>query len=156
MNTRVKEILRWLAIVGFGGFALYMSIYFGYYVVTQPHQFDWVMVTFGLAILILLSSPFYTVAYICFRRQYRQLFKVAGVVGAIVVYGEINSLLRHWHLLEFRPIEVSEPPLHALGRVAVNLLVALGPLFAAAWIYRFCDRLAAPPPRPPEQSSNAT
>jgi hypothetical protein len=153
MTTRAKEILRWLAIAGFGGFALYISVYLGYYVVTQFH-FDWAMGTFGLAILIIFTSPFYAVAYICFRRKYRQLFKVAGVVGAIFVFGEINSLLRRWHL-ELHPVEPSDSALAALGHVAVGLLITLSPLFAAACVYRFCNRLAGRPDPTPRELSKA-
>jgi len=148
----VKEILRWLAIALFGGLALFLSIGLSYEIITHL-PIDWIM-ALVLAFVILIISQFYRVAYICFRRQYRQLFKVAGVIGAIVVFGEIQSLLRRWHL-ELHPIEPSDSLLAALGHLFVDLLITLGPLFVAAWLYRFCDRLAKPPPRTPAQLSHS-
>ena len=154
MPNGSKDLMRWLAVALCGGFALCETIFIGHYVVTHL-PIDWITLSFTLAFVILSTSPFYTVAYICMRRQYRQLFKVAGVIGAIVVYSWINALLRHWHLLEFRPIEVSEPPLATFGRVSLSLLIALGPLFIAGGIYRFCDLLAGRPPGIPAQLAKA-
>ena len=108
---------------------------------------------------MLFSLPFYVVAYICYRRQYQQLYSVLGVVGAIAVFGVLISLPQRWHFFDFFDRHLRDMPWMAFVGLPVSLLALFGPFYAAGWVFRVCRRLAqrlticgsqqVPAPRPP-------
>ena len=97
---------------------------------------SWLGLIFPLGFLVLFTAPFYIVAYICFRRQYRELFRVLGVVGAIVVSGVLISLPRHLHLFEYLDRHRREMPWLCFVDLPVSLVCLFGPFYAAAWVLR--------------------
>jgi hypothetical protein len=93
IKTRAQEILRWGAIAASGGFAAWMLVEAGRCGVGIHRR--GVLDASGVMMLmdpVLVALPFLAVAYICFRRQYRKLFLVLGVVGCIAVFCELFML----------------------------------------------------------------
>ena len=144
MKTKGEEILRWTAIAVFGGFGAWVLLYGGYSVIIRSNV-NWPAAFFPLGFLVLLASPFLAVAYICFRRQYRELFSVLGVVGAIVVFEVLISMPFHWHVLDSLAGLTEKSPVFAFLGLPVSLLCLFAPFYGATWFYRFCHRLAQPP-----------
>lgn len=144
MKTQPKEILRWIAIAVFGGFGVWASGSGSYQVITHADG-HWVGSLFALGFLVLFATPFYVVAYICFRRRYRELFTVLGVVAAIVVFGVLISLPRHLHVYEFFDRHQRDMPWIVFLGLPVSLVCLFGPFYAAAWVLRLCRRLAQRP-----------
>jgi hypothetical protein len=144
MQANGKEILRWTAIAVFGGFAVWLLAYSDYYVIKHSDG-DWFGTFFALGFSGLCAAPFVAVAYICFRRQYRELFSVLGVVGAIVVFGVLTSLPNHWHVNEFFVRRIDQSPAFAFLGLPVSLLCLFAPFYGATWFYRYCHRLAQHP-----------
>jgi hypothetical protein len=155
MKMCMENIVRWGAIVGCGGYGAW-QLFDGRYGVMRWNG-DW-LGAFVLAIdHALIASPFLAVAYLCLCRQYRKLFLVVGVVGAIVLFGALMAL-PEWLGIEqyFRDNLDSIDKMRArpwLDFIAgpFFLLCLFGPIFAAAWFYRFCHRLAF---RSPDDGGN--
>ncbi len=147
MQTRTKEILRWIAIVVFGGFGIWTSVCASCLVI-MPTDSNLVGSLFALSFLVLFAAPFYAVAYTCLRRQYRELFNILGVVGAIVVFG-VLSLPNHWLLNEFFVQRIDQSPWFAFLGLPVSLLCLFAPFYGATWFFRFCRHLTQRPALPP-------
>ena len=144
MKTNIKEILRWLAIAAFGGFGIWILVYSNYHVITHSKG-DWLTAIFPLAFVVLFALPFFVVAYICFRRRYRQLYSVLGVVVAIVVLGVLMSLPHRWHIIEFFIRHEQNLPWLPILELPVSLICLFVPFYAAVWVSRVCFRLAQGP-----------
>ena len=147
MRANTKEILRWIAISSFGGFGIWMLVSGGYSVITHGTGLG---VIFLLTVLLFFVTPFLVAAYLCICRKYRQLYNVLGVVSSIVVLGELWSVQRHWNIERFvdRPLPVlanEQDVLLAVLRFLVGIIWAVGPIYAAVWVYRACNRLAQRP-----------
>jgi hypothetical protein len=147
MTANGKEILRWTAIAVFGGLAVWLLSYSDYYVIKYSDG-DWFGSFFLLGFTGLCAVPFVAVAYICYHRQYRELFNVLGAVGAIVVFGVLISLPNHWHVDEFWIRRVDQSPWLAFLAFPVSLLCLFVPFYGATWFYRYGHRLALPPTLP--------
>jgi len=143
MKTDAKEILRWSAIVAFGGFGIWQTISGSHHVLTHP-QGGGIETSLALGFIALVCTPFYIVAYICFRRHYRKLFDVLTVVGAVLVFGLLTTLPREWHIPEFFMQRGPWFGLRAFLSLPVSLLWLFGPFYAAAWVFRRCHRMAEP------------
>jgi uncharacterized membrane protein len=70
----------------------------GLYNTAMHFDGSWFGLIFTLSFLVFFPAPFYIVAYICFRRRYRELYSVLGVIGAFVVFVMLMSLPRQLHL----------------------------------------------------------
>ena len=149
MKANAKEILRWTAIAIFGGFGIWALVSGGYPVITHIKG-DWLDALFALAFVALFATPFLVVAYVCLRRQYRELFTVLGVVGAIVVFGVLVALPHRLHILDFFVRHGEDLPWVAGLGLPVSLIFLVTPFYAAAWVLRVCCRLAQ---RPNKRSS---
>jgi len=141
MKTQTKEIFRWIAIAAFGGFGVWAFIYGSYDVITRADG-HWVGALVTLGFLGLFAIPFYLVAYICFRRQYRELFRVLGVVASIVVFSELFAIQRQLHVFDYFDRHLREMPWLCILGIPVSLVCLFGPFYAAQWVLRFCIRLA--------------
>lgn len=141
MNTQAKEILRWAAIVLFGGYGVLQLIEAGYLAAESPSDgFALEFSVFGG----LFALPFLAVAYFCLRRQYRQLYLVLGAVGCLAIFVALSVLPTLLGVSEF--IRRHEQENHAFGIffLPLVLLTLFVPVYAAAWFYRFCHRFAYP------------
>ena len=144
MKTSTKEIIRWIAVTAFGGFGIWALVASSYSILTHSKG-DWLQAIFPLCFTVLFAAPFLVVASICFRRHYRELFSVLGVVGAVVVFGVLMSLPHRLHVFDFfRRHEEDLPWVVVLG-LPVSLICLFGPFYAAAWVLRLCRRLAQRP-----------
>ena len=103
---------------------------------------------FFLLFPMLVAAPFLAIAYICLRRQYRKLFLVLGVVGAIAVFGLLMALPDQMGITEY-----VHHNLDTIDKMRAHrwldflagpffLLCLFGPIYAAAWFYRLCRYLA--------------
>jgi hypothetical protein len=141
MKANGKEILRWTAIAVFGGLGVWMLLV-GLPAVVSFNDGNWFGAFFVLGFLVSCATPCFAVAYICFRRRYRELFNVLGAVGAIIIFGVLILLPNHWHVNEFFVRRALENPLFAFSGLVVSLLCLFVPFYGATWFYRFCHRLA--------------
>ncbi|MGA2871359.1 MAG: hypothetical protein ABSF34_19630 [Verrucomicrobiota bacterium] len=91
-----------------------------------------------------MTLPFYIVAYYCVRREYRKIFHVLGVVGAVVVCGVLMDLPFRRPVMDFFVNHTEEYPWLVFLGLPVSLLFLFGPFYAAGWFYRLCNRLAQP------------
>jgi len=146
MKTNWKEIVRWAAVAVFGGFGIWTLLYGGYSIIIH-NDGNWFGSLFVLGFLNLFAAPFVAVAYICFRRQYRELFNVLAAVGAYIVFGVLISLPNHWHVTELYRLTDKSPWLIFLA-LPVSFLCLFAPFYSATWFYRYCHRLAQPPTPP--------
>ena len=147
MKTYAKEILRWCVIAASSGYGVWQLVE-GVWRIAMRWEGGWFDVFFLLIFPALIAAPLLAVAYICFRRQYRKLFLVLGVVGAVAVFGLLMAL-PEWLGIEtyFRDNLDSVDKMRArpwLNFVAgpFFLVCLFGPLFAGAWFYRLCRHLA--------------
>jgi hypothetical protein len=145
MTALTKEILRWIAIVLFGGFGLWVLLYSGYGVVVQSRG-GWLERLLLLGILAAFAVPPLAIAYYCCCRQYRRIFIILGILSAIAVYVELMILPGQLGVHEFvaRRIHNGEHEWAFVG-LPISLLFLFGPIYAAAWFYRLCHRLAYTP-----------
>lgn len=146
MKLSPKEILRWTAIAIFGGFALWLTIYIISRVVTSP--FDWAGVLFSFAILVVIASPFYTIAHIFFTRQYRHLFNLLGLFSALIVFVTLDSLGGDF----VAPTEIDTSNFFLVLLPA--MLRLFGSFWVARWVYSFFRRLAEGPRLQPTNITN--
>ena len=155
MTRLAKEALRWTPIALFGGCGGWLLWEAGHDAVARGccDLFGVVLVVFDL----LLTVPFFTVAYICFRRRYRELFFVFGVVGSIALFFELMALPEQLGIDQFldRRIHNGEHEYGFLGFPLVILSLFV-PILAAAWFYRLCERLACGPRGRPLPRTRAT
>lgn len=160
MKTDGKEILRWITIAAFGGFGIWALIDGTYHVVTHS-QGHWAGAVFPMVVLVLFVTPFLIVAKIVYRRTYRELFRVLGVVGAIIVLGTFASLLDRSHVLfDFLYRHADDSPWLPLLGFPLSLLCLFAPMYASAWVWRVCRGLAnrpdAPSSQPPPNGATGT
>ena len=147
MKTPAKEILRWCIIAASGGYGAWQLVYAGWRTATR-WQGGWFDVFFFLLFPMLVAAPFLAIAYICLRRQYRNLFLVLGVVGAVALFGLLMALPDHLGIERYFHDNVHDidtmrahPWLDFLAG-PFFLLCLFGPIYAAAWFYRLCRYLA--------------
>jgi hypothetical protein len=146
MKNLAKEILRWVVIVACGGCGIWLLIEAAHACISMRWSGDWFDL-FALTTLLLLAiaaaAPL-SVAYVCYRCQYRKLFLVLGVVGAVLVFGECMSLPDQLGISQFMVRQTRENSAFAFLGLPLCLLFLFGPMYAAAWFYRVCHRLAYP------------
>jgi hypothetical protein len=146
MKRCLAEIARWAAIVVCGGYGTWQLAVGGYYALRKCD--DWAAMFFLIAVSAIIAAPCIAVAYLCFRRQYRKLFLVVGVVGMVVLYFGLLALpgslgidrylrdnLDNVEQMHARPWLDLAFGVYCIGSLAVAIL-------AAAWFYRFCHGLA--------------
>ena len=146
MKTRAKEIVRWAVIVASGGCGLWLLAEAAracFHVRWRGEWFD-LFIFSTLFLFVLAATAPLSIAYICFRRQYRRLYLVLGVVGAVIVFGECMSLPDQLGIYRIAGHPPHENPVFAVLGLPLALLFLFGPAYAAAWFYRICHRLAYP------------
>jgi hypothetical protein len=139
----IGEILRWGVIVACGGCGLWMLLSGVRGIVTSRNG-SWFGLLLMLPIFILGVAPLLAVAYICLRRQYRKLFIVVGVIGSILVFGELMALPRQLGLDDYVVRRTLDKPLLGLLGLPLGILFLFGPIYAAACFYRLCQYMAYP------------
>ena len=144
MKTLAKELLRWIAIFAGGGYGVRQLIYAVRHILQSNG--DWPGLMFVLIVDLAVASPLLAVAYFCLRRQYRKLFVVVGIVGSLAVFAELSILPEQLGMFEFMERCVRQSHDWAILGMPLALLMLFGPIFAAAWFYRLCLRLAYPLP----------
>jgi hypothetical protein len=107
MKANGKEILRWTAIGAFGGLGVW-TLLVGLPAVNAFNNGNWFGTFFVLGFLVFCTTPCFAVAYICFRRKYRELFNILGAVGAIIIL--LITLPNCWPVNEFFLRRVPEHP----------------------------------------------
>lgn len=142
----VKEILRWLVIVTSGGYGVWQLLDASRRAIGMRWNGDWSDILGFIVPLmpLLVAAPFLAVSYICFRRQYRKLFIVLGVIGCIAVFAELSALPEQLGMFQFMDRHIHENHDYAFLGLPLAFLVVFGPIYAAAWFYRLCQRLAYP------------
>lgn len=142
MKTYLQEILRWAAIVAFGGFGLWMLISMAYPLFTNRSGSAF-RVFFMTLYFLVISLPSFAVVYYCFRREYRKIFLIVGLIGGIAVFAVLLRLPDwlgfHEYILNHK--NPNETWIGILG-LPLGLLFLFGPIFAAAWFFRLCRYLA--------------
>jgi hypothetical protein len=155
VKTLAQETLRWTAIVAAGGYGVWQLIYAVRHILQWDG--DWLGLMFVLTVYLTAASPFLAVAYICLRRRYRQLFVVLGVVGSLAIFVGLMALPDHLGIFEFMTWHEHENHDYAILGLPVGLLRLFCPIYAAAWFYGLCLRLAFPlPPGRERQRTQAT
>lgn len=142
MRIPAKEILRWVVIAAAGGCGLWQLVEAGRGV-TRGNG-SWFGSVVMLIVSLAIAAPFLAVAYICFRRHYRQLFLVLGVVGCILIFAELSALPERSGICEFVSRRIDEHHEYAFLGLPLALLLFFVPIYAAAGCYRLCHRLAYP------------
>ena len=139
MKPSTENILRWIAIVGCGGFGVWQLFDAIYDVL--PWNGNWLGTLFVLTVQSLIAGPFLAVAYFCLRRQYRKLYLILGVVGAFALFVGLSVLPDQLGVERLFHDNRAQP---GFGLVVMSIVVLclFGPIFPAAWFYRFCHRLA--------------
>ncbi|MCE5269528.1 MAG: hypothetical protein LLG00_16755 [Planctomycetaceae bacterium] len=141
MKRCVQEVARWIAIAVFGGLGLWLLSPVSYDIV-QLCRGNIVASLLAIAFSALLASPFLAAAYLCYRRRYRKLFLVLGVVGCFAVYALLMALPAQLGLSEYVVHHHRDHPWIGLLGLPAGLLLLFGPIYAAAWFYRVCSALA--------------
>jgi hypothetical protein len=126
MNTLAKEALRWVAIVVSGGCGVWQVIDGCRDIVR--HSGDWFGLAFVLIVDLALAAPCLAFAYLCLRRQYRQLFLVLGVVGSLAVFVELELLPGQLGVFEIFNRYVHTDHAFALLGLPLCLLMLFGPI----------------------------
>jgi hypothetical protein len=145
MRTYLQEILRWIAVVGFAGYGAW-NLFTGVYCVAKHYDGSWFGTLLCLGIDIIISVPFLAVAYICLRRQYRKLFLVLGVIGSVAIFGELTLLPEQLDMYKSMDRHMRENRDFAILGLPFAFLLFFGPIYATAWFFRLCHRLAYPVP----------
>jgi hypothetical protein len=143
IKTLVKEILRWGVIIASGGYGVWQLFDAGRRIILRWNG-DLFDVLFLLLFPTIIAVPFLAVAYICLRRQYRKLFLVLGVIGSLVIFFELFFLPEQLGIFQFMDRHTDENHSFAILGLPIILLSFFGPIYAAAWFFRFCHRLANP------------
>lgn len=139
---KAKELLRWAMIVAFSSLGLYAlpahlrAIHHGYV------ERDWLWVIFSLWFGMLVTGIPLAISYLVFRRAYRRLTSIAAFLAALVLWSALMSLQRHFKVDEFFYSQVTVRTWFLFIALPVTLLGLFGPIYAAAWFYRRCMRLA--------------
>jgi hypothetical protein len=147
----VEECLRWLGILLFWGWGLWLlsGVRHG---VVAGWRGDWGGGLFWGVIPTLLAAPFLAAGYVCYRRRYRSLIAIVGVVGCIVVYIGVMAMPEQLGLFEFADLDGHDSPWAVgLGFAAFGFFL-LGPAYAATWFCRLFFWLARGGKRVPCQS----
>ena len=166
MRFAAQEILRWGAIVVFGGSGLWSLFEFGRCVFGMRWDRDWpdtlTVILVILVPLLFVAAACFSTAYLCLRRQYRKLFLVLGAVGSVALFIELMCLPNQVGLSQFL-VRLTEN--HDLTFCTLPLLlplsfaILLGPIYASAWFFGLCHRLAysiASPRKPPKTRATRT
>ena len=150
-NPDIKAIVRWLGVVGLGGFAAWMTVSV-LYGIWSRFDGEWLAPLFVLTAFATCIFPLYATAYICYRRRYRQLYRVVGLVAAMIVF-DVSMLLSRqlqqwWDERYLRP-ELNDPLhitpwVHVVG-LPLALACLLVPFWAAARTYRLFERFTKEP-----------
>jgi hypothetical protein len=143
MKRVVAEVVRWLVIAASGGCGIYCLCGTGQAAVAEWNRSSAFFV-FLLVLMAILATPCFAVAYIVWRRAYRKLLLVLGGVGALIIYGGLIMLPGQLGMHEFMVRHVHEDYGFAFLALPVALLSLFVPIYAAAWFFRFCRRLASP------------
>jgi hypothetical protein len=149
MKPLVRALLRWMAIVATGGCGVWLlvdAVRCGRHLRLDGEWTD-VFAVFVPLFSVLRAAPCLATAYFCFRRQYRKIFLVIGIVGGFALFVELQTLPEQlgWFQDMDRLIH-REPGYRFLG-LPFALLIFLVPILAAAGFYRLCYRLAYPESR---------
>jgi NADH:ubiquinone oxidoreductase subunit 5 (subunit L)/multisubunit Na+/H+ antiporter MnhA subunit len=150
MKALAREILRWCVVAASGGYGAWQVVDVVWRVATR-WKGGWFDALFVLLVPLLFAAPFLAVAYYCLRRQYRKLLLVLGAVGAVVLFGLLSMLPRQLGLFERMDACVRQNHAFAFFGLPLMLVVLLGPIYAAAWFFRLCQRLAYCRTRSPEE-----
>ena len=67
-------------------------------------------------------------------------------MGSIAIFAEFISLPRQLGIYEFLARKMHDEPELAFIALPVFLIFLFGPIYAAAWFFRLCHRLAYPVP----------
>jgi hypothetical protein len=146
MKRYQGEIVRWAVIAVCGGYGTWELCYGRYGVLWWNGDWPSTLFLFGLHLLI--AGPFLAVAYFCLRRQYRKLFLVLGVVGAVVLFGTLLMLPdrlgigKYFHYNVATIDQMHARPWLPFVALLYHLLSLFGPIVLAAWFYRLCHRWA--------------
>ena len=91
-------------------------------------------------------APCLATAYFCLRREYRKLFLVLGVIGCIIIFFELFVLPERLGMFQFVDRLDKNHPGFGFSFLTLPLVLLwfFGPIYATAWFYRCCYRLAYP------------
>jgi len=147
MKTFAKELLRWCVIAACSGFGVWQLVAAVWRIATQ-WEGGWFDAFFLLIFPIVIAAPFFAVAYSCLRRQYRKIFLVLGIVGAVAVFGLLMAL-PEWLGIEKYFYDNMQSVDNMRARPWLDMLAGpffllclFGPIYAAAWFYRLCRHFA--------------
>jgi uncharacterized membrane protein HdeD (DUF308 family) len=134
MQTKTRNLIRWLAIGGFAACGIYMLIE-GILSVVQMRDDHWAWWLFFVPLVVIQSSVLLMVSYFIFARQYRRLCTLIAVVAAVVAFGCIIRV-PEW----IGVIKWLEDP--GLGNVrwlvgsSISIAALVGAWLIARWVYR--------------------
>lgn len=142
MKSLAKEILRWVVIAAACGCGLWPLFEAGRGVMRWNGS--WLGLVFMLIVSLAIAAPFLAIAYTCLRRQYRKLSLVFGVIGCILIFAELSALPEQLGIFQVMGQHIHGNHDYAFLALPLGLLLMFGPIYAAAWFYRLCYRLAYP------------
>jgi hypothetical protein len=125
LKKHASEILRWSAVALFGEFGVWQLSEIRRDVVAGWNG-NLSGALFGLIFSAVIAAPLLAVAYICFRRQYRSLFILLGILGSILVYVEVVSLPFQLGLFGYFDRHAHDSPLVAVLGLPLGLVLISG------------------------------
>ena len=145
-EMKPKELLRWAAILLFGGFGLWAladgvrDVFRS--LATDEGGMRIFVAMFGLVFNGVLAGVPLAISYFTFRREYRRIVVCVAGIAAVFLLGALVMLpdrLGVWEYLAHQ--DHSRPPLVFIA-LPISLLCLYGPVYAASWFYRICLGLA--------------
>jgi len=131
-----KNLLRWLAIAGFGGYGIYTLADGMLHGFAKPGVHWAVFWFFILPFMLVYCGLFIAVAYFVLRRQYRHLVTLISGIAAVVVCSVLLSLPRWFGIYESCSDWSKYSPWVNIIALPISFAALLIPFYAAGWAYR--------------------
>jgi hypothetical protein len=149
MKPIVRALLRWVAIIATGGCGAWLlvdAVRCGRHLRLEGEWAD-VFAVFVPLFSVLRAAPCLATAYFCFRRQYRKIFLVVGIVGGLILFIELQALPEQLGWFQDMDRLIHRESGYGSFGLPFALLMFFVPILAAAGFYRLCYWLAYPESR---------
>lgn len=135
MNPNTKTALRWLVIIGFGGYGIYTLIEVSVFASPNRDVHSPAVWLFVLSSTLVYSGLWITVACFILRRQYRHLCTLVSVLAAVIVFSFLVCLPFRLGLYE-RLRAWNDSASFLLIALPLSLAALLIPFYGARWAFR--------------------
>jgi hypothetical protein len=139
-KTILKETLRWLTIVFFGGIGL-LGVFEAVSSPSGSVASHWFARLCMLVLALPLAGVPLLISYLAFRRDYRALAGAAAMIGAIVLWLALESLEERLKSLEVARKFLESPSDEPPWLIVTAVFCFFGPILAGVSFYHGCSRL---------------